>query len=305
MVNRTPHRPEVTPTPAEFTCVARSESGVGESPVWSATEGCLYYVDILGHLIHRYTPGRPLESFPAPELITAVAPRRGGGLIVTLQRRLALFDIATGRFALLPVIEREPSANRFNDGKVDRTGRFWAGTMDNDVWDKPIGTLYTFGTDLVPAIRAQGIRCSNGLGWSPDSRTFYYAESFAHVIHAYDFDAASGAIANRRTFAKLDPAHGAFPDGLTVDAEGGVWSAQPVYGRIVRYGPDGAIDRIFDTPVSSPTSVAFGGEDWATMYVTSARAAKSAEDLRDEPDAGGLFAFRPGVKGIPETPFAG
>lgn len=305
MVNRTTHRPEVTPTPTAFTCVARSESGVGEGPVWSAAEGCLYYVDILGHRIHRYTPGQPLQSFAAPELVTSVVPRRDGGSLVTLQRRLALFDTKTGAFDLRPIIEREPPENRFNDGKVDRAGRFWAGTMDNDVWDKPIGTLYAFGADLGPMIRAEGIRCSNGLGWSPDNRTLYYAESFAYVIHAFDFDLASGAIANRRTFAKLDPQYGAFPDGLTVDAEGFVWSAQPVFGRLVRYAPDGAIDRIVDTPVSSPTSIAFGGDDWATMYVTSARAGKSADDLRDEPDAGGLFAFQPGVKGMPETPFAG
>jgi sugar lactone lactonase YvrE len=133
----------------------------------------------------------------------------------------------------------------------------------------------------------------------------YYAESFAHTIHAFDFDLASGALTNRRTFATLDSKSGAFPDGLTVDADGCVWSAQPAFGRLVRYMPNGDIDRIVETPVSSPTSIAFGGDDCATLYVTSARAGKTGDDLKDEPDAGGLFACRPGVSGIPETPFAG
>ncbi len=177
--------------------------------------------------------------------------------------------------------------------------------MDNDVWDKPIGTLYRFDGNAAPAIAVEQVRCSNGIGWSPDNRTMYFAESFAHTIHAFDFDLVTGALANRRVFATLDPQSGAFPDGLTVDAEGYIWNAQPVFGRLVRYAPDGSIERIVETPVSSPTSVAFGGEDLATLYVTSARAGKTADDLKQEPDAGGLFAFQPGVRGIPETPCAG
>jgi sugar lactone lactonase YvrE len=305
MVNRTDRAHEIAPTEIEFTCVAPTYSGVGEGPVWSAADGCLWYVDIPGRLIHRYTPGQPMRSFTAPELVTSIVPRRAGGLLATLQRRLALFDPGTGAFDLLPPLDREPAENRFNDGKTDRAGRFWAGTMDMDVWDKPVGTLYRWSETLSPAIAAERIRCSNGLGWSPDNRTMYYAESFAHVIHAFDFDFGTGAIANRRIFATLDPKTGAFPDGLTVDAEGYVWSAQPVFGRLVRYAPDGTIERIIETPVSSPTSIAFGGNDCATLYVTSARAGKSAEDLAQEPDAGGLFACRPGMAGIPETPFAG
>lgn len=305
MVNRTGYAHEVAPTELAFACVAPSRSGVGESPVWSASEGCLYYVDIPGRLIHRYTPGKALESFTAPDLVTSVAPRSGGGLVATLQRRLALFDPKTKSFDLLPELDREPMTNRFNDGKVDRAGRFWAGTMDMDVWDRPVGTLYRFGGNLSAAIAVEDVRCSNGLGWSPDNRTMYYAESFAHTIHAFDFDPATGTPANRRVFAKLDPETGAFPDGLTVDAEGYVWSAQPVFGRLVRYAPDGGIKRIVEMPVSSPTSVAFGGDDGATLYVTSARAGKTENDLKQEPDAGGLFACRPGIAGIRETPFAG
>jgi sugar lactone lactonase YvrE len=305
MVNRTGVAHEIKPTGLEFTCVARTNAGVAESPVWSAAESCLWYVDIPGQLIHRYAPGKPLLSFPAPELVTSLAPRVRGGLIVTLQRRFAHFDPATNTFDLMPLIEREPPTNRFNDGKVDRAGRFWAGTMDMDVWYKPVGTLYRLGGGLAPAIAAEDIRCSNGVAWSPDDRTMYYAESFAHTIHAFDFDLATGAIAGRRIFAKLDPKTGAFPDGLTVDAEGYVWSAQPVFGRLVRYAPDGRIERIVETPVSSPTSLAFGGEDSATLYVTSARAGRTARELEQEPDAGGLFSCRPGVVGIPETPFAG
>ena len=155
---------------------------------------------------------------------------------------------------------------------------------------------------FIRQIREQGV---DGLDWSPDGRTFYFAESFAHVIHAYDFDPATGALANRRDFARVDPATGAFPDGLTVDAQGFVWNAQPVYGRIVRYDPAGRIDRIVETPVSRPTSCSFGGPGMATLYVTSARETLGDAELAQEPSAGGLFAFRPGVRGLPATALAG
>jgi L-arabinonolactonase len=125
------------------------------------------------------------------------------------------------------------------------------------------------------------------------------------VIHAFDHDPQTGALSNQRRFAALDPASGAFPDGLTVDAEGGVWSAQPVYGRLVRYAPDGSIERIIDMPVSRPTSCMFGGDDLGTLFVTSAHNSLTAGQRAEEPLAGGLFALRPGVKGLPEVPFAG
>jgi sugar lactone lactonase YvrE len=149
------------------------------------------------------------------------------------------------------------------------------------------------------------VKCSNGIGWSPDGRVMYHTESFRYAIFAFDFDPDSGGIAGRRPFVQLDPDAGGFPDGLTVDADGFVWSAQPVYGRVVRYDPDGGIDRIVDLPVSRGTGVAFGGPHLETLFITSATETLTDAQLAEEPLAGSVFAWRPGVRGIAETPFAG
>jgi sugar lactone lactonase YvrE len=304
-MNRTGHPHELTPLSVPVTCVADTRSIAGESPVWSMAEGCLYFVDHQGRKIHRYQPGGRLETFDLPDIVTALAPRRRGGLIIALHRHFAFFDPDSGKLELLSNPEPHLDDNRFNDGKCDRRGRFWAGTMGKTKWSEPCGNLYRLGPDLRPAKLVEGVRCSNGLGWSPDDRAFYFAESFAFEIHVYDFDAPSGAIANRRRFAGLDPATGAFPDGLTIDAEGYLWNAQPIFGRIVRYDPDGRIERIIETPVSRPTSCIFGDPDLGTMYVTSATETLSKAQIAEEPLAGGLFAFRPGVTGLPEVPFDG
>jgi len=294
------------PTPAGWTCVAATRCDIGEGPVWSAAEHALYFVDIGGRRIYRYAPGdSALSSFAAPELVTAIVPRASGGLLASLERSVAFVDPATGGFGAIHPLAREPGGNRFNDAKCDRRGRFFAGTMSKTQWAAPLGTLYRFGADLEPTVMVERVRCSNGLGWSPDNRTFYYVESFAHTIWAFDYDIVTGALDRRRVFARLDPQSGAFPDGLTVDAEGGVWNAQPVFGRLVRYAPGGDIDRIVEAPVSRPTSLAFGGDDLATLYVTSARDSLSLEQLLEEPLAGGLLALRPGVRGIAEVSFAG
>jgi sugar lactone lactonase YvrE len=305
-MNRSSFAHEIAPTSVEMACVADTKSIVGESPLWNAAEQCVYFVDIPQRQLHRLNVGNMmLESFGTPDIATAVALRRARGLILTFERTLAFFDPATKSFDAAIDMPSEPTGNRFNDGKCDRQGRFWAGTMSKTQWDEPRGSLYRFGSDLTATQMVSELRCSNGLGWSPDSRTFYFVESFAHAIYAFDFEAQSGVISGRRVFATLDPASGAFPDGLTVDAEGHVWNAQPVFGRLVRYDPDGRIDQIVETPVSRCTSCAFGGDDLGTMYVTSAQDSLTPEELIEEPLAGGLFAFRPGVAGIAETPFIG
>jgi L-arabinonolactonase len=305
-MNRSPHRHEIAPTDIEVACVADTGAIAGESPVWSAAERCLWSVDHQGRKIHRLqAEDGSVRTFDLPGVVTSLAERRGGGLIVTIDRSFAAFDPATGRLSPLHAMEPDLPDNRFNDGKCDRRGRFWAGTMGNTAWNAPVGTLYRLDRGRAPVAMVVGVRCSNGLGWSPDDRTFYYAESFAYVIHAFDFDNDSGTLSNRREFARLDPASGAFPDGLTVDVEGHVWSAQPVFGRVVRYDPAGGIDRIVELPVSRGTSCIFGGDDMATMYVTSARETLTQQEIEQEPLAGGIFAFRPGVAGLPEVPFAG
>ncbi len=187
-MNRSPHPHEIDPTPTEVTCVAALGSIAGELPVWSVDEACLWAVDHQGHLIHRVDPtSGAVRSFELPGVVTSLAVHAEGGLIVTIDRRIARFDPESGSLAVLHEVDADRPDNRFNDGKCDRQGRFWAGTMGNTGWSEPVGTLFRLDRDgtLTPTVR--GVRCSNGLGWSPDQRTFYYAESFAHVIHAFDY----------------------------------------------------------------------------------------------------------------------
>jgi sugar lactone lactonase YvrE len=177
--------------------------------------------------------------------------------------------------------------------------------MGEKDWLADSGALYRLDPDLTVTRMWDHVICSNGTGWSPDARTMYYTESFRYAIFAYDFGAEAGTLSNRRPFVILDPQASGFPDGLTVDADGHVWSAQPGYGRLVRYDPTGKIERIVELPVSRATSCIFGGDDYETLYITTARETLRAEELAEEPLAGSLLAIRPGVRGIPETPFAG
>ena len=307
-MNRTILDHGVKPTRAEVTCVVPSKAQIGEGPVWSVAEQRLYWADIAGKQLNIFDPTAGANQvFNLPEPVTSISPRaqQGAGLLVTLRSSFAFFDPKTERLDKLAEPETDKPGNRFNDGKTDRQGRMWGGTMGDIDCDRPIGSLYRFGADLKPVLVDQGICCSNGLGWSPDSKTMYFTESFRYRILAYDFDAATGNVSNRRVFVSLEPHESAFPDGLTVDAEGHVWSAQPVFGRLARYAPDGRLERVIELPVSRGTSVMFGGPNLDVLYVTTMRETLSEAQLAEEPLAGSLLALRPGVNGLAETPFAG
>lgn len=305
-MNRTGRPHELQPTPTDVSVVLRASAQIGEGPVWDARTQRLYWVDIVGQELHVFNPADGTDTTHAcPEIVTSVSPRAAGGVLLTLRRSFAFFDAATGRFEIIADVEPDLPGNRFNDGKTDRRGRHWAGTMGDVDWNHPIGNLYRFGPDRRPVRVAEHICCSNGIAWSPDDRTMYFCESFAYVIHAYDFDAVTGAIENRRTFATVDAASGSFPDGITVDADGFLWCAQPVFGRLVRYDPAGQIERIIELPVSRGTSVMFGGPDLSTLYITTMRTTLNEQQLSEEPLAGSLLTITPGVRGIAETPFAG
>lgn len=305
-MNRTGRPHELPPTPTDIAVVLRASAQIGEGPIWDTRTQRLYWVDIVGQELHVFNPSNGTNATHAcPEIVTSASPRAAGGLLLTLRRSFALFDEATGQFTAIADVEQDKPCNRFNDGKTDRRGRHWAGTMGDIDWNHPIGSLYRFGPDRRPLRVAANIRCSNGIAWSPDDRTMYFCESFAYVIHAYDFDVLTGDIENRRTFATVDAASGSFPDGITVDAEGFLWCAQPVFGRLVRYDPNGRIERIIELPVSRGTSVMFGGPDLSTLYITTMRTTLDERQLSEEPLAGSLLAITPGVRGLAETPFAG
>jgi sugar lactone lactonase YvrE len=299
-----PH--EIAPTPVEVRKVLTAQAQIGEGPVWDVRAQRLLWVDIVGQRLNVFNPADGTnETHLFDDIVTSASPRAAGGILLTLRRSFAFFDRVSGKLETIAEVEPDMPGNRFNDGKTDRQGRHWAGTMGDVDWNHPIGNLYRIGKDKQPVRMAEKVRCSNGIGWSPDDKTMYFCESFAHTIHRYDFDTRSGELENRRTFAQLNPESGSFPDGLTVDAEGGVWSAQPVYGRLVRYDPSGKIERVYELPVSRGTSVMFGGPELDTLYITTMRTTLDDAQLAEEPLAGCLLAIEPGVKGIAEAPFAG
>jgi L-arabinonolactonase len=276
---------------------------LGEGPVWSVTEQALYWVDIWKPALHRWHPGsgeRQTWMMPAP--IGCFALRTGGGAVVALKTGLFFFNFETQVIELLIDPEADQTDTRFNDGKCDRQGRFWAGTMDDDNESEPKGRLYRLDGDLSLHSIKEHVIVANGLGWSPDNRTMYFTDSPLKTIFAYDFDAVNGSIANERVFAQDTVG---FPDGLTVDAEGFVWSAKWGGWRVTRYAPDGSIDRELEMGIEKPTSCTFGGPDLTQLYVTTARIGIDANELKLQPLAGCVLVVETDVKGVPDPQFAG
>jgi sugar lactone lactonase YvrE len=289
---------------ARVACVLDAKALLGEGPLWDPATRMLYWVDIKRRQIHRSDPATGLDQhWPTPEDIGSLAVRAKGGLVVAMKSGFHFFDPGTGAFTPIANPERDRPRNRFNDGKPDRQGRFWAGSMD-DSETSPSGGLYRLNADLGCERVVDGVICSNSLCWSPDSRVMYYADSYQHAIWAFDFDPETGSVFNRRVFVEIAAADGV-PDGATVDREGGVWVAQWDGWRVTRYDPKGRLDRVVTLPVQRPTCPMFGGANLDVVYVTSASIGLTAEEQKQQPLAGGLFAFDPGIKGLPEAHFLG
>jgi L-arabinonolactonase len=264
----------------------------------------LWWIDVKDPRLFRYDPATgDNREFALPERIGCVALRANGGLIGAFMSGFKWIDPDTG--ALTPIADPEPDrpGNRFNDGKCDRRGRLFAGTMDNAEVECT-GTLYRLDPDLSIHVMCTDVHLSNGLGWSPDDRLLYYTDSLRRTIWVYDFDLASGAIHDRRIFAQV-PEDAGVPDGLCVDAEGCVWSAHWGGWRLTRYAPDGRIERVVPMPVPQPSCPAFGGPELDVLYVSSAAIEMTPADFAQAPDGGGLFTLEPGVRGLPVNRFAG
>jgi sugar lactone lactonase YvrE len=278
---------------------------LGEGPVWDVEEQRLYWIDSFGQQIFRCTAhGTELESWDVPEKIGSMALRRQGGAVLALRTGFHLFDFASGEARLIQDPEADLPRTRLNDGKVDRQGRFVAGSMDMDEAG-PNGALYRLDADLSVHVLETGIIVANGPCWSPDGATFYFADSWSGEISAYDYDAATGTPTNKRPLAGFAALGGA-PDGATVDAEGCIWSAAVYSGQIVRFAPDGRLDRVVRMPVLKVTSVAFGGPDLDVLFVTSMARPPLPRFPEDGPMAGNLFAIHGlGVRGVAERRFAG
>lgn len=278
---------------------------LGEGPLWDVEEQRLYWIDSFDGRVFRCTAdGREVRAWDVPQKIGSMCLRRSGGAVVSLARGFHFLDFRTGDVELIHDPEPDRPDNRLNDGKVDRQGRFLAGSMDTQEAG-PNGALYRLDPNFTVTKLEAGIVVSNGPCWSPDGRVFYFTDTWSGQISAYDYDTATGAIANKRVFTKMTHAEAGF-DGATVDAEGCVWSAHVYVGKLVRYTPDGKIERVIDMPVKKVTSVMFGGPDLDVLYVTSMAKPPLPRFPGDGQLRGALFAITGlGIRGLPEARFAG
>lgn len=285
-------------------CVLPAAALLGESPVWCPVDHVLYWVDIKRPAIHLFHPATGhCKTWAMQEEVTAIGLRQGGGAIVSLRSSLATFDFHTGEVSKLSGEILSHPDMRFNDGRCDRRGRFWVGSL-HEARQPETASLYRFDPDGRRTEMVTGITVSNGIAWSLDNRVMYFADSWTRTIFSFDFDLDSGSLHNQRIFVSLPEGAGA-PDGATVDAEGFLWSATFDGGCVTRYAPDGRTDRVIKVPVQRPTSCIFGGEDLSILYVTSASMGLTERQRIDAPLAGGLFAVDAGVRGLPEPQFAG
>jgi len=297
----------------QLECVFEAKDWLGEGPCWHPGERALYWTDVPSKTVKRGNPQTgEFTSWRMPEMVTAIAVRQSSGLIIASHTGIDFFDPETGGTMRFVAPEKNKPQNRSNDGKCDRRGRFWYGTMMNnfaeDMTELPItantGGLYRIDPDGSVHVFEETLGIANTFAWSPDDRTMYFADTL-DAIYAYDFDAASGRVSNRRTFAKADTKKYGYPDGSTIDAQGFLWNARWDGGCIIRWAPDGSIDRIVSLPCRCVTSCIFGGPDLDVLYVTTVRYGLSDAELAEQRLAGGIFAIDAGVKGVPDGQFAG
>lgn len=284
--------------------VIAAQDVLGECTIWCDREQVLWWVDIRGPSLKRYNPANgEVRAIVLPEFIGSFGlTRSGGDMIAGMKSGLYFLDPASGALKVIAQPEKNLPNNRFNDARCDRAGRFWGGTMQ-DGPRAPAGSLYRLDPNGSCTPIRGGIFVPNSIAWSPDDKVMYFADTHRHLIWVYDFDIAQGAMRNERVFADCSDRPGK-PDGSCVDADGCLWNAEYGGSRVVRYTPDGGIDRVVSLPVSNVTCCCFGGKDLDTLYISTARQRMTPEQLAREPLAGNVFACRPGVPGLPEARFA-
>lgn len=289
--------------PGGFELLQMANAMCGECPVWDWRSGLLYWIDLDRPAVYCFDPKRreQVGNWPVESRVGMVALGADHRLaIATRDRGVAWLDPSTGDVAPLvhPAASRGPGI--YNDGRIDRRGRLWAGWITEARVDP--GMVFRVGTDGSSADAIDGLYASNGIGWSPNDRTIYFTDSKTGIVYAAEFDLAAGTVGTRREFLKL-PREKGIPDGLTVDAAGHVWIAVYLGWSVLRCDPNGRIVEEIRAPVLNPTSLCFGGSDLDVLYVTSAVRKHPAAELINQPWAGALMALRPGVTGLPEALF--
>ena len=276
----------------------------GEGIFWNPADDRVWWTDIEGCALWSYDPATSQSvRREMPERVCCFAPRASGGLIVAYANRVVLFDPDRNTETLVTQFEADNAETRLNDGRTDRRGRLVVGGM-NEVSGKPDSSVISILPDLSVRTLIENVSCANSTCFSPDGGTMFFADTPDREIVAFDYDVEAGSVSNRRVHASFKDEPG-MPDGSCVDSEGGVWNAEWEGHRVVRVSPDGNIDYIIEVPVWKPTCCAFGGPNLDTLFITTSRLMSDEAALKREPESGGLFAIKPGVHGVADTPFNG
>ncbi len=293
---------------AALTIDCRNE--LGETPLWCDATETLYWIDVIapGRVFHWRLDSGQVDFWDFAGLVTGLNPVAEGGLLVHGKSDIVRFDPSTRTSTRVFSLPQSMSSMRFNDGRCDRAGRLWVGTMPNNISDdgaplaisENTGRIYRVDARTASSFEA-ALGCPNAICWNPEGNTLYIADSCDGWLYAYGFDCAAGTVAGRRQFCHLDGL--GIPDGAAVDRDGFIWNARWGAGAVARISPDGRLDRIVRIPVSQPTACCFGGHDRRTLYVTSARFALRPEQLKMEPFAGGVFSYQVEVPGLEVPPF--
>lgn len=291
---------------AQLAVDARNQ--LGEGVLWCERSERVWWTDIQRGVLWCHVPATgKTSSWNMPERLACFALTQDNGiLLLGLASRLAFFHLSTGIVETICEVEAELSATRLNDGRCDRYGNFVFGTLNEEPQRERIGSFYRLNAELqLERLPLGGVAIANSICFSPDGTRMYYCDSTAGIIRCCDYGPRPGDVCNARTFVDLRGGPGS-PDGSTVDSRGGVWNAQWGAARVVRYTPDGAMDRVLPVPVSQPSCVCFGGSNLMQLYITTARDELPEAVLEKEPSAGGLFcAALPDMRGLPECRFGG
>lgn len=282
--------------------VLEARARLGEATLWDADRHLLYWVDIYNHRVQQFDPkSKQNRIFEVGDVVGPIALAGEHRLIMAQRDRIAFLDTQTGEITPLLSLEADKPKNRFNDGKCDSQGRFWFGSISQNPGE---ASLYRYDPEGSVQVMETNLTISNGLGWSPDETTFYLTDSHKSHIYAYRYDAATGAIADRRVLIDLSE-EGVEPDGMAVDAEGCIWSALWNGWCVARFDPEGKEMRRVRLPVQCPTCCAFGGDDLTELYITTASIGLSQQEIEQGFYAGDIFCVQTDVAGLPSPHFAG